>query len=62
MGISIVSRASIDKELRLGTLTAVELLPKLERPFSFVRQRYKFKSRAADELLDFAQEFCKQMN
>ena len=60
MGLSIVSRASIEKELRLGTLTAVELLPKLERPFSFVRQRYKFKSRAADELLDFAQAFCKQ--
>ena len=61
MGISIVSRASIDKELRLGTLTAVELSPKLERPFSFVRQRYKFKSRAADELLGFAQKFCKNM-
>ncbi len=61
MGISIVSRASIDKELKLGTLTAVELSPKLERPFSFVRQRYKFKSRAADELLGFAQEFCKNM-
>lgn len=61
MGISIVSRASIDKELRLGTLTAVELTPPLERPFSFVRQRYKFKSRAADELLGFAQEFCKKM-
>ncbi len=61
MGISIVSRASIDKELRLGTLTAVELTPRLERPFSFVRQRYKFKSRAADELLGFAQEFCKNM-
>jgi DNA-binding transcriptional LysR family regulator len=61
MGISIVSRASIEKELKLGTLTAVELSPKLERPFSFVRQRYKFKSRAADELLGFAQEFCKNM-
>jgi DNA-binding transcriptional LysR family regulator len=60
MGISIVSRSSIEKELRLGTLTAVELTPKLERPFSFVRQRYKFKSRAADELLEFAQEFCKK--
>lgn len=60
MGISIVSRSSINKELRLGTLTAVELTPKLERPFSFVRQRYKFKSRAADELLGFAQEFCKK--
>jgi len=62
MGISIVSRASIEKEMKLGTLTAVELLPKLERPFSFVRQRYKFKSRAADELLGFAQEFCKNMS
>ena len=61
MGISIVSRASIEKELKLGTLTAVELSPRLERPFSFVRQRYKFKSRAADELLGFAQEFCKKM-
>ncbi len=60
MGISIVSRATIIKELKLGTLTAVELKPSLERPFSFVRQRYKFKSRAADQLLAFSQEFCKE--
>lgn len=62
MGISIASRATIIKELKLKTLTAVELEPKLERPFSFVRQRYKFKSRAADELLSFAQDFCKSHN
>jgi len=60
MGLSIVSSATIIKELKLGTLTAVELRPSLERPFSFVRQRYKFKSRAADQLLSFAQEFCKE--
>ena len=60
MGISIVSQATIIKELKLGTLTAVELNPSLERPFSFVRQRYKFKSRAADQLLSFSQEFCKE--
>ena len=60
MGISIVSRATIIKELKLGTLTAVELKPSLERPFSFVRQRYKFKSRAADQLLAFSQDFCKE--
>ncbi|PCI09207.1 MAG: LysR family transcriptional regulator [Gammaproteobacteria bacterium] len=60
MGISIVSRASITKELRLGTLTAAELSPRLERPFSFVRQRHQFKSRAASELLEFAQAFCKK--
>ena len=61
MGLSIVSRATIIKELKLGTLTAVTLSPKLERPFSFVRQRYKFKSRAAEELLGFAKEFCGNM-
>jgi DNA-binding transcriptional LysR family regulator len=60
MGISIVSRAIILKELKLKTLTAINLSPKLERPFSFVRQRYKFRSRAADELLSFAREFCKK--
>jgi DNA-binding transcriptional LysR family regulator len=60
MGLSIVSRATIDKELKLNTLTAVELSPPLERPFSIVRQRYKFKSRAADELLKFATEYAKQ--
>ena len=60
MGISIVSRSTIIKELKLGTLTAVELNPSLERPFSFVRQRYKFKSRAADQLLAFSQAFCKE--
>jgi DNA-binding transcriptional LysR family regulator len=60
MGISIVSRSTIIKELKLGTLTAVELKPSLERPFSFVRQRYKFKSRAADQLLSFSQEFCRE--
>ncbi len=59
MGLSIVSASTIAKELKLGVLTAVELSPSLERPFSFVRQRYKFKSRAADQLLTFAQEFCK---
>ena len=62
LGLSIVSRSTINKELKLGTLTAVELSPRLERPFSFVRQRYKFKSRAADELLSFAQQFCKDMH
>jgi len=59
MGISILSRSTIGKELKLNTLTAVQMEPKLERPFSIVRQRYKFKSRAADELLKFAQEYSR---
>lgn len=61
MGLSIVSRSTIDKELKLNTLTAIELLPRLERPLSVVRQRYKFKSRAADELLKFALEYASKL-
>lgn len=58
MGVSIVSRATINKELQLGTLVALTLDPNLERPFSFVHQKQKFRHRATDELLAFAQNYC----
>ncbi|MBD3619265.1 MAG: LysR family transcriptional regulator [Chromatiales bacterium] len=58
MGVSILSSATIEKELQLGTLRAVPLDPPLERPFSFVRQRQKFRLRAMEELLDFARSYC----
>lgn len=58
MGVSIVSRATINKELQLGTLVALTLDPNLERPFSFVHQKQKFRHRATDELLEFAQSYC----
>jgi len=58
MGVSIVSRATINKELQLNTLVALTLDPNLDRPFSFVHQKQKFRHRAMDELLDFAQKYC----
>lgn len=58
MGISIVSKTTIQKELRLGSLVAIPLDPPLSRPFSFVRQRLKFRMRAVDELLEFARRYC----
>ena len=58
MGISIMSRAAIQKELQLGTLKETELNPPLERPFSFVRQKQKFRVRAVEELLNFAHIYC----
>jgi DNA-binding transcriptional LysR family regulator len=58
MGVSVVSRATIQKELKLDTLRAVNLVPKLERPFSFVHQKQKFRLRAMEELLDFARDYC----
>ncbi|MBT2968671.1 MAG: LysR family transcriptional regulator [gamma proteobacterium symbiont of Ctena orbiculata] len=58
MGVSVVSRATIQKELKLDTLRAINLEPKLERPFSFVHQKQKFRLRAMEELLDFARGYC----
>ncbi len=58
MGISILSLVSISKELQLGTLCSIPLSPPLERPFSFIRQRQKFRYRAMEELLRFAQGYC----
>jgi DNA-binding transcriptional LysR family regulator len=58
MGVSVVSRATIQKELRLGTLVAVNLDPPLDRPFSFVHQKQKFRLRVMEELLDFARGYC----
>lgn len=58
MGISIVSIATLEKELKLGSLAAVKLDPPMERAFSFVRQRQKFRLRAMEELLDYAKNYC----
>lgn len=58
MGISIVSRATIQKELQLGTLVVVNLEPTLERPFSFVHQKQKFRKRLMETLLEFARDYC----
>ncbi len=59
MGISILSSATLHKEVRLGILQGLPLDPPLERPFSFVRQRHVFRHRATEELLRFAQAFLK---
>ena len=58
MGVTILSRTTIQKELELGTLIGVELSPPLQRPFSFVHQKQKFRMRVMEELLDFAREYC----
>ena len=58
MGISILSRSTIEKELKLQTLAELALDPPLTRPFSFVRQRQKFRATVMEELLEFAHEYC----
>ncbi len=58
IGVTILSKATLVKELKLGTLVAIPLDPPLERPFSFVHQKQKFRQRAMDELLEFARQYC----
>jgi len=58
MGVSVVSRVTIRKELRLKTLVELELEPPLDRPFSFVHQKQKFRLRAMEKLLEFARSYC----
>jgi DNA-binding transcriptional LysR family regulator len=62
MGVSVVSGATIQKELKLGTLVALNLDPPLERPFSFVHQKQKFRLRVMEELLEFARAYCRDHN
>lgn len=58
LGVSIVSQATVVKELKLGTLIARPLSPQLERPFSIVFQRQKFRLRAMEEFMAFARKHC----
>ncbi|MDH5394778.1 MAG: LysR substrate-binding domain-containing protein, partial [Gammaproteobacteria bacterium] len=59
MGISVISLATVQKEIKLGTLVAIKTEPPIHRPLSFVHQKQKFRMRAMDELLNFARNYCK---
>ncbi len=58
MGVSIVSAATLSKELSLGTLATVQLDPPIRRQLYFVRQRQKFRTHLMEELFQFAQTYC----
>jgi DNA-binding transcriptional LysR family regulator len=58
LGISVASETALLKELQLNTLVAVKLDPPLQRPFSLVHQRQKFRIRAMQEFLNFAHQRC----
>lgn len=59
VGVSIISRSTLNKESALGSLVSVPLYPDLKRPYSHVRQKQKFRHRAVGELLQFAEQYCK---
>lgn len=54
IGIAIMSRASVVKELRLGSLAALPLKPRLIRKLSLVYSQKKFRSRLLSTFVEFA--------
>ena len=54
LGVSIMSRASIAKELRLASLVARPLEPRLIRMLSLVHPKDRFQSRLVATFIDFA--------
>ncbi len=61
LGVTIISETTLVKELKLGILCAISLDPPMKRPFSIVYQRQKFRLRAMEEFLEFAESHCEDI-
>lgn len=61
LGVSILSRATVAKELKLGVLVAVPLDPPLVRGLSMVMPKEKFRSRLLTTFVEFAMARMKDM-
>jgi DNA-binding transcriptional LysR family regulator len=53
IGVAIMSRATLSKETRLGTLVAVPLRPRLIRTFALVYPQAQFRSRLVSAFAEF---------
>jgi DNA-binding transcriptional LysR family regulator len=56
LGFTIMSRATVQKEVRLGELVGLPLSPRLIRSLSVVYPKEKFRSRLVDTFVQFAKE------
>ena len=61
IGVAIMSRATVVKELKLGSLVAVPLEPRLIRTLSLVYPREKFRSRLLSTFVEFATGKMREM-
>lgn len=59
LGVAIVSRATVSKELKTGDLVAVQLDPPLFRPLSVIYAPEKFRPKLLQSFLDFTAETLK---
>ena len=60
-GVSIMSRARVVKELKLGALVAIPLAPRLIRTLSFVHPKEKFRSKLLTTFVAFASDRMKRI-
>nr|VFK54312.1 MAG: DNA-binding transcriptional regulator, LysR family [Candidatus Kentron sp. TC] len=60
MGISILPRATVAKELSLKTLVSIRLDPPLEKSLSLVYRKQALQECAMDALLDFVRSRCQE--
>lgn len=56
LGYTIMSRATVANDLRLGTLASVPLSPRLIRKLSVVYPKEKFRARLVDTFIEFSRE------
>jgi DNA-binding transcriptional LysR family regulator len=61
LGFAILSRATVEKEQRLGELAALPLAPRLLRSLSLVYPKEKFRSRLVNTFVDFAKARLKSV-
>lgn len=54
IGVAIMSRATVAKELKLGSVVAIALQPRLIRTLTLVYQREKFRSLLLSTFIEFA--------
>jgi len=61
LGVSILSRATVAKELKLGVLVAVPLEPPLIRGLSVVTPKDRFRSRLLSTFVEYAMQRMKEL-
>lgn len=60
LGFAIVSRAVVEKDLRIGALAAIPLNPPLTRKLYLIYPKDRFQSRLSATFIDFAQRKLKE--
>jgi len=62
LGVAIMSASTVNKEIQLGTLVAIPLVPRLTRELTMVYAPEKFRSKLLDAFITFVDNKFQQCN